>query len=86
MFIGPATLLLLAYTLATNQKGWFGAASITFLVILMVVMVSRWFDPQTSEGEPTTSAHLRRYTISTLGAGLAAWLVANLLGNHWLTP
>lgn len=84
MLLGPAILLLLAYSLATSQKGWLAPASIAFLVVLVVVVIARWLDPNTSEGEPTTSAHLRRYTVTTIGTGLAAWAVANLLGNHWL--
>jgi hypothetical protein len=83
MFIGPATLVLVAYGLATNPKGWLGTSGIVFLVTLLVVIAARSFDPHTSEGEPTTSAHLRRYSIITFGIGLAAWAVANMLGNHW---
>ena len=84
MMAGPATLLLLAYTLAENEKGWFAPSSIAFLVVLAVVVIARWLDPQTSDGEPTTPAHLRRFTVSTVGIGLVAWAVVNLLGNHWL--
>jgi hypothetical protein len=84
MMAGPATLLLLAYTLAENQKGWFAPSSIAFLVVLAAVIIARWLDPQTSDGERTTPVHLRRFTVSTAGIGLAAWVVVNLLGNHWL--
>jgi hypothetical protein len=84
MMAGPAALLLLAYTLAENQKGWFAPSSIAFLVVLAVVVITRWLDPLTSEGEPVTHAHLRRYTLIVLGIGLTAWAVANLIGNHWL--
>ena len=84
MFVGPAALLLLAYSLAGNNNGWFSTQSIAFLIVLVVVIVMRWLDPQTSEGEPTTGEHLRRFTATALGVGLAAWGIANLLGNHWL--
>jgi len=86
MMVGPAILMLLAYSLTGNAKGWFAPSSIAFLVVLAAVTITRWLDPRTSEGEPTTPAHLRRYTVSTVGIGLVAWAVANLVGNHWLAP
>jgi hypothetical protein len=84
MLAGPGALLLLAYSLTGNQDGWFSTQSIAFLVVLAVVIVTRWLDPQTSEGEPTTGDHLRKFTATALGVGLAAWGIANMLGNHWL--
>lgn len=84
MMAGPAILLLLAYTLASNEKGWLAPSSIAFLVVLAGVVIARWLDPHTSEGEPTTPAHLRKYMVSTVGMGLLAWVIANLLGNHLL--
>lgn len=85
MLAGPAALLLLAFSLADKKDGWFSSQSIAFLVVLAAVIVTRWLDPQTSEGEPTTGAHLRMFTATAVGVGMAAWAVANLLGNHWLT-
>ena len=84
MLAGPAALLLLAYSLTGNKDGWLSTQSIAFLVVLGVVIVTRWLDPQTSEGEATTAEHLRKFTMTTLGVGLAAWAVANMLGNYWL--
>ena len=84
MLAGPAALLLLAFSLAGKQDGWFSSQSIAFLVVLAAVIATRWLDPQTSEGEPTTGAHLRKYSATAVGVGLVAWAVANLLGNHWL--
>lgn len=83
MLAGPATLLLLAFSLAGKKDGWFSSQSIAFLVVLAVVIAARWLDPQTSEGEPTTGAHLRMFTATAAGVGLAAWAIANILGNHW---
>ena len=80
---GPAILLLLAYSLATNEKGWLAPSSVAFLIVLVAVVLIRWLDPQTSEGEPVTPAHLRRYTLMTLGIGIAVWAIANVLGNQW---
>jgi hypothetical protein len=86
MMVGPAILMLLAYSLTDDAKGWFAPSSITFLVVLAAVTITRWLDPRTSDGEPATRAHLRRYTVSTVGIGLVAWAIANLVGNHWLAP
>jgi hypothetical protein len=85
MMAGPAVLLLLAFSLATNQKGWWAPSSIAFLVVLMAVVLVRWLDPNTSDGDPATAAHLRRYTAGAIAIGLVAWTVANLAGNHWLS-
>ena len=84
MLAGPAALLLLAFSLAGKKEGWFSSQSIAFLVVLAAVIVTRWLDPQTSEGEPTTGAHLRMFTATAVVVGLAAWAIANMLGNHWL--
>lgn len=83
MLAGPAALLLLAFSLAGKKDGWFSSQSIAFLVVLAAVIATRWLDPQTSEGEPTTGAHLRMFTAAAVGVGLAAWAIANVLGNYW---
>jgi hypothetical protein len=83
MLAGPAALLLLAFSLAGKQDGWFSSQSIAFLVVLAAVIATRWLDPQTSDGEPTTGAHLRMFTATAVGVGLAAWAIANMLGNYW---
>ena len=84
MLAGPATLLLLAFSLAGKKDGWFSSQSIAFLVVLAAVIATRWLDPQTSDGEPTTGAHLRMFTATAVGVGLAAWAIAIMFGNHWL--
>ena len=83
MLAGPAALLLLAFSLAGKQDGWYSSQSIAFLVVLTAVIATRWLDPQTSEGEPTTGAHLRMFTVIAFGIGLGAWAIANMLGNYW---
>jgi hypothetical protein len=83
MMAGPAILLLLAYSLVTNEKGWLAPSSVAFLVVLIAVVLARWLDPLTSEGETATAAHLRRYTLMALGIGIAVWAIVNVLGNHW---
>jgi hypothetical protein len=84
LMIGPAILLLLAYAIAANQKGWFAPMSIGFLVVLAGMIMARRSDPHDGAGDPTTLSQLRRYTVCTIGLGIVAWVVVNLLGNYWL--
>jgi hypothetical protein len=58
--------------------------SVAFLVILMAVIAARRLDPNNAEGNPTTQAQFRTHSIAALAIGMAIWIVANLLGNHWL--
>jgi hypothetical protein len=69
--------------------GWLTGLDLAFLAVLGGMLLARWLefrggDPQTATGEPATLAHLRRYTLVALLLGLAVWVVANLVGNHWL--
>jgi hypothetical protein len=82
MMIAPAILLLLAYSLAETAKGWFAPSSIAFLATLLAAIIARRLDPLTSEGKPTTSTHLRHYTLGLLSIGLTVWVVAHLLGHY----
>lgn len=89
IMIGPAVLVLLGMGIVTRGNGWFTPQDIAFLAVLGVVVAARWYEfhggsPQTSTGEPATPAHLRRFVLCALTAGLGAWIVANLIGNYWL--
>ena len=58
--------------------------------VLGGLLVARWLEfrggnPQTSTCEPATPADLRHYVLGTIVLGFGAWVVANLIGNHWLT-
>ena len=90
MMLGPLLLALLAFTIIDRGNGWFTPADLAFLVVLGGLLLARWLEfrggnPQTSTGEPATPAHLRRYVCGAVLLGFAAWGVANLLGNHWLS-
>ena len=84
ILLGPAILALLAYAMATAEKGWFAARSIAFLVVLILVVVARRTDPLNSFGEPSTPDVLKRYVIGAVGIGIVVWVLANLLGNQFL--
>lgn len=84
IFFGPAILFILAFGMTSQPAGWFGLASLAYLVILGAVIVARQFDPRDSLGDPASPGDVQRFTILALIAGLAVWVVANGLGNHWL--
>lgn len=89
MMIGPLVLILLTFVILQMGQGWLTAADIAFLAILAGVILARWLEfqggqPQTATGEPATPAHLRRFIVAALPIGLGIWVIANLLGNHWL--
>jgi hypothetical protein len=85
MMIGPGILSILALTIAEGHQGWFAGRSIAFLFVLIAVTLARRLDPLTADGEPATQGDLRWHVLFTLSLGLAAWVTANLLGNHLLT-
>lgn len=89
MMVGPAIQFLLAIIIARNGGGWFTPVDILFLAVLGGIILGRVVefrggDPRTATGEPATRAHLRRYGILVLTVGLGIWIVANVIGNHWL--
>ena len=81
--VGPALLFLLAAFIAQEQDGWFTLPSIAFLLVMVGVVGARELDPDNSYGEPTTPRDRRAHAIGTIGIGLALWVSANVLGNHW---
>ena len=83
ILIGPAFLSIAAIAIAENHKGWFAPRSIAFLVVLALVIVARWLDPDTSDGAPITSSQLQKYFILTIVLGMAGWAAANMLGDYW---
>jgi hypothetical protein len=89
MMLGPMVLAILAFNIAKRGNGWFTGVDIAFLVILVGLLFARWLEflggsPQTSTGDPATPRHLRQYAVGALSLGLGVWVIANVLGNHWL--
>ena len=87
--IGPLALLLLAVGIVQLGSGWLMAVDIAYFVVLGTMLVARWVEyrsgqGETASGEPMTAADLRGYLIGATALGLAVWVAANLVGNHWL--
>ena len=81
MLPGPALLLLSAYVAATGGGGWLSPASVTFLVILAMVVATRSSDPQPAVGAPATTADKQQFAARAITAGLIIWAVAISIGN-----
>jgi hypothetical protein len=89
MMVGPVILMVLIFSIADRGGGWITALDIAFLVALGCMILARLWEfrggnPQTATGEPATQADLRKFVALTVAFGLGAWIVANLVGNHWL--
>lgn len=90
MMIGPMLLALLALNILMNGGGWLTTVDLVFLALLLGLPLARWLEftggaPQTTTGEPATKHDLVRYAPLAVVAGLAVWIVANVIGNDWLT-
>jgi hypothetical protein len=88
IMFGPMLLTATAFLILT-KPGWRTGADITFLATLAGMILGRWLEhqggnPETSTGEPSTPADLRRFILFTLVGGLALWLIANLFANYVL--
>jgi hypothetical protein len=91
MLIGPVLLLLLTFSIISQGTGWLTVTDLLFFLALGAMLLGRWLEfragnPQTATGEPATAQQVYRYLFVAGAVGLAVWVVANFLGNHWLKP
>jgi hypothetical protein len=89
MIAGPLVLFLFAMTIVSRGNGWLTTTDFAFLALVAGLVLARWYEfqkgsPKTSTGEAATSADLRKYALGASVVGIAVWIFANLLGNHWL--
>ncbi len=85
MLLGAGVLLIVL----NPGTGWGTRADIMYLATLVLMIVGRSVEhlgdhPETSTGEPSAPADLRRYITFMLIGGLAVWAVANLIANYML--
>jgi hypothetical protein len=77
------------FAIVSNRGGWLTAADVIYFVALGAMLLGRWLEfqggsPQKATGEPATAEDLRRFVFVAGPVGLAIWVIANLIGNHWL--
>lgn len=89
MLLGPLALLIATFCIVSWGGGCLTGADIGYFVILTVMLLGRWLEFQgghaeKATGEPATRTDLVRYVLVAGGIGLAVWVAANFLGNHWL--
>jgi hypothetical protein len=87
MFLGPMLLLILAFSILNEGGGWFAPRSIAFLGLLAFVVFCRWAEfhaggATTADGDPATSADIRRYALFAALTGTAIWATANLIALY----
>jgi hypothetical protein len=87
--VGPAMLMVLAVLIVNSGSGWWTVLDMLFFVAIALMVWSRWAEIRSGYGrtaynDPATPAHFRRYVTVMVPVALAAWAVANVLGNHLL--
>ena len=87
MMVGPIILGMMAFVIARDGNGWLTAADFGYFGALALTMMARWLEfrgsnPQTADGQPATSGHLRRYLMMLSVIGIASWVLANIVGNY----
>jgi divalent metal cation (Fe/Co/Zn/Cd) transporter len=87
--VGPFALLFLAATIISRGTGWLTLLDALFGAVVALMILGRWVEQRsgaatTVTGQRATMRHCEHYVaILTLVAG-AAWVAANVLGNHVL--
>ncbi len=89
MLLGPILLLVLLYWTVSTGRGWLTLWDGLYWVIVVAMVGCRWLEiksgtAMTATGEPATAAHFRRYVQILLPLAAAAWIIANIVGNHVL--
>ncbi len=88
-FVGMLVMTLLLMGIVTSGRGWLTALDGLFFLVLAVTVGCRWIDQRSGfavndDGEPLTWAHFWRYVGILVPTAVAAWVLANVAGNHLL--
>lgn len=88
--LGPAMLLLMMARIVETGSGWFTAYDALFFVALSLIVLSRWYElrsgqGQDPEGHPANLTAFWPFLSWAVLIGVAVWSIANLLGNHLLS-
>jgi hypothetical protein len=87
ILVGPIALVFLTFAIVKMGGGWLVAADIAFFCVLAAMLLGRWIEyrsgqGETASGEPMMQSDLRRYLLATSAVGLAVWVAANLVANQ----
>ena len=83
MFIGNVALFMAAAAVYASA-GW-SIADVVYWLIVGLLICARYIDivrfkGKTTDGEPATTTHLKRYALMVLLVGAALWAAARALG------
>jgi hypothetical protein len=89
-FVGPLALLMTLFNIVNAGTGWATVLDAVFFVLVGLTVWCRWFDQRSGQatnsyGEPSTWEDCRRYMLWLPVVAGVAWIVANLIGNHFTT-
>ena len=89
MLVGPMALVLMTFAIVSEGGGWLTGFDMMFFVVLAAMLAGRWIEfrggrPHKATGEPANQTDLRRYVVAATLTAPVVWVLANLLGNHWL--
>ncbi len=88
--LGPFALALLTLSVVAKGANGFTGVDVGYFAVLGAMFLGRWLEfrsghPQKATGESATAADTRRYLLVTGVLGLMIWVIANVLGSHWMT-
>lgn len=88
LFIGPFALGVLLLGIVRSGNGWLTGLDLGLPIVVVLMLCARWIDQRSGQaatvyGEPSTWADFRRYALSLPALVGAAWIVANVIGNHF---
>ncbi|HVC93128.1 MAG TPA: hypothetical protein VND64_05525 [Pirellulales bacterium] len=89
MLIGPATLVIIGLKIASAGDGWLTRLDAIFFGVVGMILMARWSELKSGEGrdsfgEPSTIATFPRFVRTFAAVAIAAWTIANIMGNHIL--
>jgi hypothetical protein len=90
MLAGPMALVLMTFAIVSEGGGWLTVFDVLYFLILAGMLFGRRLEfrggsPHTATGEPATEHDFRRYVLIAMIAAPVVWVLANLIGNHWLS-
>lgn len=89
VIVGPMALLGITYGIVSRGTGWLTGFDAAFGMVAGLMLLGRWVEHRsgsaiTLKGEPATFDQLKRYVVLLIAVVAAAWIIANLVGNHVL--